>query len=735
MSAEGARVRPRLALPVAAISLSAFLLFSLELYAGRVVLPVFGGSPAVWTTALCFFTGVVFLGYLWSHLLVTRLPWRVARLVQLALVAAALASVAFAPRDLVPLRLTTLPPAVNVLVVLGAIVGVPAFLLSTTTPLVSARFAARGDDPWWLYAASNAASLGGLLAYPLLIEPRVPLSVQRLGSTALLGVLAALLGWLLLADRPSAVVAVPEPRPEPLSRARQLLWLFAACMPAGLLSATTTRLAVDHASAPLLWIGPLGVYLGSFVIAFSERGRRMLPLAQRLVPAAATLLWIVYVARVDWPVLVLVPLLLGSYGVIAVAIHGRLAEDRPAEAHLTRFYLWVSAGGVLATGFVALAAPVLFNDVYEYPLLLVGGLVALALLQPRSARGPRVPGATTRAAASRLMPLLAVALPVLALMAATPGPGAAFVGVLFVLGAVAVMLGTSARALAVTTTAAIVLASLLFAPHPVERVRSFFGITDIVTAADGAAYAEIHGTTLHGLQYTDERASEPTAYFARSGPLGQVIADLDSRVPEHASLGVVGLGIGTIASYTRPGDTLAYFEIDQLVVDLARDTRYFTYLADSPAQPEVLLGDGRLLLAEQPAERFDLLVLDAFSSDAVPTHLLTREAMQTYLRTLRPHGIIAFQLTNRHFDLVGAVASTARSLGLEARTASFVPDGEGDVLALPSTWLVVGHAEDVARFDALGWEEAPTGPVLTDDYPDVTRLLKDLWKPAERPVI
>jgi hypothetical protein len=334
MSAEGARVRPRLALPVAAISLSAFLLFSLELYAGRVVLPVFGGSPAVWTTALCFFTGVVFLGYLWSHLLVTRLPWRVARLVQLALVAAALASVAFAPRDLVPLRLTTLPPAVNVLVVLGAIVGVPAFLLSTTTPLVSARFAARGDDPWWLYAASNAASLGGLLAYPLLIEPRVPLSVQRLGSTALLGVLAALLGWLLLADRPSAVVAVPEPRPEPLSRARQLLWLFAACMPAGLLSATTTRLAVDHASAPLLWIGPLGVYLGSFVIAFSERGRRMLPLAQRLVPAAATLLWIVYVARVDWPVLVLVPLLLGSYGVIAVAIHGRLAEDRPAEAHL-----------------------------------------------------------------------------------------------------------------------------------------------------------------------------------------------------------------------------------------------------------------------------------------------------------------------------------------------------------------------------------------------------------------
>ncbi|MDO8846863.1 MAG: fused MFS/spermidine synthase [Coriobacteriia bacterium] len=727
-------MRPRVALPVAATALSAFLLFALELYAGRIVLPVFGGSPAVWTTALCFFTGAVFLGYLHAHLLVTRMQWRTARVIQLVVVGVALASAALAPEDLAQLRVSGMPPALNVLLVLAAIVGLPAFLLATTTPLVSARFAARGDDPWWLYAASNAASLGGLLAYPLLIEPWMPLSAQRTGALALLGVLAALLCWLLISD--ASGPALPEhAAAPPLPRKRQLIWLLAACMPAGLLSATTTLLATDHASAPMLWIGPLGVYLGSFIVAFSARGRRILPLAERLVPAAVTLLWIAYVARIDWPVLVIVPMVLLSYGVLAVAVHGRLAEDRPGEEHLTRFYLWVSAGGVLATGFVALAAPVIFEDVFEYPLLLIGALVAIAALTPHAPSGVRVPGATLRAAGARLLPLLAFGLVVLATMAPAAGPGPAFVGILLVLGAIAVVLGTSPRALAISTVSAIAVALLLFAPHPVERVRSFFGVTDIIEAADGAAFAEIHGTTLHGLQYRDERASEPTAYFVREGPLGDVMADLQQQHSEGADIGVVGLGVGTIAAYARPNDSLTYFEIDQTIVDLARDDRYFTYLADAATEPEVLLGDGRLLLAESPSGQFDLLILDAFSSDAVPTHLLTREAMDTYARTLRPGGMIAFQLTNRHFDLVGAVAETARSVGLDARTKSFEPGSGDDVVALPSTWLVVGDSEDVSRLDALGWDPAPDGPVLTDDYHDVRRLLKNAWRPAPRPII
>ena len=313
--------------------------------------------------------------------------------------------------------------------------------------------------------------------------------------------------------------------------------------------------------------------------------------------------------------------------------------------------------------------------------------------------------------------------------------GSAFVGIMLALGAIAVLLGTSPRALAISTVSAIGVALLLFAPHPVERVRSFFGVTDVIEAADGAAFAEIHGTTLHGLQYRDARGSEPTAYYVREGPLGDVMTDLQARHPEGAEIGVVGLGVGTIAAYARPDDSLTYFEIDQTIVDLARDDRYFTYLASAATQPEVLLGDGRLPLAESPAGKFDLLVLDAFSSDAVPTHLLTREAMGAYIRTLRPGGIVAFHLTNRHFELVGAVAETARSVGLDVRTKSFEPGTDGDVVALPSTWLVIGHAEDVSRLDALSWDPAPDGPVLTDDYPDVTRLLKDVWRPAPRPII
>lgn len=727
-------MRTRLALPVAATAVSAFLLFTLELYAGRVVLPVFGGSPAVWTTALCFFTTVVFLGYLYAHLLITRATWRLARWIHLVLVVAALAAAAFAPHDLLALRSPGLAPALNVLVVLAAIAGLPAFLLATTTPLVSARIAAQGEDPWWLYAASNAASLGGLLAYPLLIEPWLALSAQRIGAATLLGLLAVLLAAVLLARSEAPRERALETSPK-LAMRRQLVWLLAACMPAGLLSATTTLLTTDHASAPWLWIGPLGVYLGSFVVAFSERGRRFLPLAERLVPAAATLLWVAYVARVDWPVLVVVPMVLLAFAVIAIAVHGRLALDRPAEAHLTRFYLWVSAGGGLATAFVALLAPLVFEDVYEYPLLLVGALGALATLTPPAERGDRMPRAALQAAAGRLAPLLALGLVVLATLAPAPGPSATFVAVLLVLGAVAVALGTSPRALTLTTAVTIGLALLVFAPHPVERVRSFFGVTDIVESPDGEAFAEIHGTTLHGLQYRDARASEPTAYFVREGPLGDILAEVQTENAEGADIGVVGLGIGTIAAYARPADALTYLEIDQTIVDLARDERYFTYLSEAATTPEILLGDGRLLLAEWPAGSLDLLVLDAFSSDSVPTHLLTREAMATYARALRADGVIAFQLTNRHFDLVGAVGATAHDVGLEARTRSFEPALGGELSALPSTWLVVGSAERMERFDALGWEPVPDGPVLTDDYPDVTRLLKDVWRPAERPRI
>lgn len=720
---------------IAAIGLSAFLLFTLELLTGRLVLPTFGGSPAVWTTSLCFFAAIVFLGYAYAHVVATRLSHRHGGMVHMALVGATLIATVLVPRSLAALRFPALPAAINVLLVLVAISGAPAFLLSTTTPLLSSWFSKRGGDPWWLYAVSNGASLVGLIAYPLIIEPTIPLSGQRLLVFALLVLLAVALALVVAGARRFPVAArkpvpdVAEPASPRPSRRRQALWLFAASVPAGLLAATTTHLATDHTSTPLLWIGPLGIYLASFVVAFSARGRRALPIFDRLIPAAATLMWVPYVARgVSWPVTVLVPLLLCSFGVLAVAIHGRLALDRPGEEHLTRFYLLVSAGGLVATAFVALVAPVVFNDVYEYPILLVAGLVALALLPGPGRRGVTSrPGAALREAGKRLAPYLAVGVALVAVsVAVSSWASGIFVAVVVFVGAQVIIIGRSAKSLAVGTMLAILLLTSLYAPSRLTIVRTFFGVTEVREDLRGAAHTEIHGTTLHGLQFQDPRRDEPTSYFVATGPLGDVMRDMRTRLPAGAAIGVVGLGVGTIAAYERPSDSMTYFEIDQAIVDLARDPRYFTYLRDAPNPPRIVMGDGRLSLAAARADSFDVLVLDAFSSDAVPAHMLTREAMRTYVRDLRPSGVIVFQLTNRHFDLVPAVASTARSIGLGARVRDFTPGAadRGRLAAQPSRWVVVGRPGDVARFDAAGWSEPPAGPVLTDDFSDVMWLLR-----------
>lgn len=708
---------------IAAIGLSAFALFTLELLAGRLVLPIFGGTPSVWTTALCFFTAVVFAGYAYAHWIATRLGQRIGGAVHVVFAVIVAVVTLTAPRDLGGLRFPGVDPALNVLALLAIVAGPPAVLLATTTPLLSAWFSGRGRDPWWLYAVSNGASLAGLLAYPFLIEPFLPLSTQRAALGWLLAIFAVLLAGVAATAPPGTRATRPQlvtPRP-PLRRIAA--WVFAAAVPAGLLSATTTAIATDQVSTPLLWVGPLAIYLGSFVVAFSERGRRVLPLAEKLVPAAVTVMWVPFVARASWPVPVLLTALLGAFAVIAVAVHGHLALSRPDESHLTGFYLAVSGGGLIATAFVALVAPALFSGVWEFPILLVAALVALAML-PGPAWPPTAgPGGTLRAAGRRLLPF-AVAGALLLLTA--PKASAPFVGIVVALGALVIAVGSGPRGLGIATGVAIVTLTLMFSPPYLLRVRTFFGITEIRSAENGSAVSEIHGTTLHGLQFTDERRVEPTAYFVRSGPLGDVFADLATRRPEGADIGVVGLGVGTIAAYERPSDTMTYFEVDRAVIDLAHDRRYFTYLADAPSAPRIMLGDGRLSLAAMPARSFDLLVLDAFSSDAVPAHLLTREAMQAYVRVLKPGGVLVFQLTNRHFDLTPAVAETAGSIGLAARTRAYAPDvAESDRLAaLPSRWLVAGADEAMARFDEVGWQTPADGPVLTDDYTSILQLLR-----------
>lgn len=574
---------------------------------------------------------------------------------------------------------------------------------------------------------------GGLLAYPFLIEPTIPLSSQRLLLTVGIGLLVAMLLVIVVRSLRSAPPGLltdsdEPPAAPPLGLWRPLRWLVAAFVPAGLLSATTAFLATDLVSAPLIWVGPLAIYLASLAVAFSARGRRILPIVEWLVPAAATLLWVPFIVQTGWPIIGLLLLIFISYGILATALHGRLALDRPDERHLTLFYLVLSAGGLLATAFVALVAPLIFDTIYEYPLLLVAGIAALAILPgPEAAsRRPGVEGLAINAV-RRLAPLSAIGVLVVLVVAHDQPNTARGVAGMIAIGAVVVALAARPAILAAGTAAIIVALSIFSARTDLAvRVRTFFGVIEVTYDLEALARTEYSGTTLHGVQFLDARSREPTTYYVRSGPLGDAFDDLRARTTTP-SVAVVGLGTGTTAAYSQAGDTFAFYEIDQAAIDIATNPALFTYVSDAPVPIRIVLGDARLSLAAEPDASVDLLVLDAFSSDAVPAHLLTREAMAEYRRVLRPGGIAIFHLSNRYYDLSPAVASTAESIGLGSLSLGYLPGpaNEASLAAKATEYVIVGAPADVARFSDIGWvTQTQPGPILTDDFFDTLRLLR-----------
>lgn len=442
------------------------------------------------------------------------------------------------------------------------------------------------------------------------------------------------------------------------------------------------------------------------------------------VPAAAALLWIPWTMGSIWPVIATLLVEFGAFFVLAVAIHGRLAGDRPDASQLTRFYLVIAAGGMLATAFVALVAPSIFPAIYEYPILIVAGLVALAILPNPGARPVSLrPRPLLRDALERLIPYV-VATVVLAFIISRGSLDA--VGPLLGIFAVAgytIAIAIWPAVLPVSTALAIVLLTLSSPTQAIYQTRTFFGVIRVGTA--GVENREYSGTTLHGAQYRDDRRTIPTTYYVTTGPLGQVFDRVRANA-KRPSIGVVGLGVGTTAAYERDIDKFTFFEIDKAVVDIARDPRYFTYLTDAPRTPRIVLGDGRLSLAAEPAGSYDLIILDAFSSDAVPVHLLTREALATCARTLRPGGLVLYHLTNRYYELSPAVMSTARSLGFSALATFYDPSAgvRESLEATGSTWVIVGSAAAVKPFAAQGWSDRAPGPVLTDDFSDLLRMLR-----------
>ena len=736
------------------IGLSAFLLFSVEPLVGRLVLPVFGGTPGVWTTALFFFQAVLLAGYLYGHVSITRLG-RWGPPVHLALAGLGFIALVVAPGRIADLRIEALSPSLDLLRILFVLIGLPAFILTTTTPLVSGWFEAarseRDGDPYWLYALSNGGSLLALLAYPLLIEPRIGLGTQRslwtIGYAGLV-VLLALAGTRAMpalvergqaaartaATTFSGLTATAVAPAQAIDWPRRLRWLLLAAIPSGLLSAVTTFIATDLVSAPLLWVVPLAIYLTSFIVAFSPRGGRIVRLAVLSAPAMITLMWVPYGSAGGWPILALLVVELVAFGIVAIALHGQLAQDRPDPAHLTEFYLILSAGGALASAFVALVAPQVFPNVWEYPILLVGALVALALVAPGPMRRRRDATRTgldfspfVSGFRERVGPYLVGAGLLTAVLVITHAPVTERAVHWLLVGGLILAVGARPWFLAIATAFVLGLATFVLQP-PVEfRARSFFGVTEVLLPGDGKVAILMNGTTVHGTQYTDPaRRRTAGTYYGTAGPAGDIFS-LDAQRPGARDIAVVGLGAGTLASYVDARTRMTFFEIDPVVISVAEDPRLFSYLEDAPTKPRVVEGDARLSLAAQATGSYEMVVLDAFSSDAIPVHLLTVEAIDEELRTLKPDGVIAFHISNRYYDLSAPIAAALDRLGLTSlERAGGPPLATSTSTDIPSRWLVASRdPARLAAFRDLGWiVAAPADHPFTDDYADLLTYLR-----------
>jgi hypothetical protein len=649
--------------------LGAALAFLLEPLIAKMLLPSFGGTAAVWTTALVFFQAALVAGYAVAHVSLKALGVRRHTLLQIAVVAVALAALPVAapgwtrPSDGAPVALW-------LVLVLTAAVGLPFIALATNGPTIQRWYAelpiAGAAEPYRLFAASNAGSLVGLIAYPTLVEPNLDLPDQArwwaLGYVAFVALSVACAIVLRRAIRgtsgppakPETTDTDQEPPPRqrsdpPITARRRARWILLAAVPTALLVGVTSHLSTDVAAVPLLWIVPLAIYLVTLVLAFA----RSSPMGDRpaalLLPVAAVLVGLSFSGLIVRPIALVFLIHLATLFLAGLALGGRLAGDRPSASHLTEYALLVAVGGALG----GLAAGILGPLVFPVPLEEQIALVVALLL---------VPGIGPLAGHRRVA-------------------SAGVVGALLAL-------------------------ALVTAPPALLTERTFYGTYRVVEPSP-ARHVLYSGTTVHGMQVlTPEGASVPRSYYYRGGPLGQVLTAMLAD-PRPVRIGAVGLGTGAVAAYGRPGDRIEFIEIDPAVVAIARDPRLFTYLTDSRAAVDVVVADGRLALEQTAPASFDVLILDAFSSDAVPVHLLTTEAFATAMATVRPRGVIAVHVSNRYLDLEPVVAAAARDLGLVA-IAGLDLEPSTTEGADASEWVIVARSyADVADLaSGLDWRTA-----------------------------
>lgn len=762
---EDPRLTAVLLLHALTLFVGAALLFAMQPMVGKMILPLLGGTPAVWSTCMVFFQAALLGGYAYAHASAARLtPSRQALLHVLALAL----PLAVLPLGVNPrlLRGGEADPVLDVLTLLSLSVGLPFLVVSATAPLLQQWFSRTGHpaarDPYFLYAASNLGSMLALLGYPTLVEPRLPLQGAGwltqtglwsvgYGALAVLIAVCALIQWRSQAAPPDAEIASPEPRP---GGRRRLRWIALAFVPSSLLLGATTYVTTDLAAVPLLWVLPLALYLLTFILAFGRWPRVL----HRVVVALTLplVLAVIFLMVSAWPeriwVIVLWHFVL--LFVVALGCHGALALDRPAPRHLTEFYLLISVGGVLGGLFNALLAPLAFPSLIEYPLVMVLAGVVLAAPAPRPGPG-RAIGLAALAVALALAlysesARLRVDFTFMVRVLEWSGtrvfewldPAERLLNKLLVYGpplALAWLLRRRPLHLGAALAGILLVAGFVDARNSeqIRQSRSFFGVVRISRDRDAKGYTELrHGTTLHGRQSLEPaRREEPLSYYQRKGPVGQLFAELDRR-PGARRMGVIGLGTGTLAAYARPADRTTFYEIDRLVRDLAFDPRYFTYTADAGARGaglRVELGDARVRLEavrrERPEERYDVILVDAFSSDAIPVHLLTREAMRLYFDVLGPRGIVAVHISNRYLRLEPVVANLAADGGY----AGLLQHGTaGDVRgAVEASWaLLARRPEDFGELASdPRWTASPLDPdprvgVWTDDFHNVLSVFK-----------
>src|SRR5919112_1000461 len=770
----------------ATIFISAALLFLVEPMFAKFVLPSFGGTPAVWTGSMMFFQATLLVGYLYVHATTTWLGARRQAILHLVVVLSPLLVLPLAVPGEEWAPSSQANPIFLLLGLLAISVGLPFFAISTTNPLVQ-RWLADTDhpaarDPYFLYRASNLGSVIGLLGYPLLVEREFTLSNQGIWWSVGYGLLVVLVfaSAIMLWRSNPAPAQEQEEKPESLSGdpvsgggspqtadpsleapagrlsgrptwLRRARWVGLTFVPSSLMLGVTAFVTTNISPVPLLWVIPLSLYLFSFVIVFSPSQRmpdavhKAMVAALPLVIAFLVITWLTNILRNPYWALILVHF--AGFFVITMVLHGEVGRDRPPARHLTEFYLWVSVGGVLGGVFNALIAPVAFDTVIEYPLMIImaclflpGLLLARLVAGERDGRDEARRGDEEERMTSsgsgrgrQLSLVLDIVLPLAlgGLMVALgfavdegtfdsifdrPTVWQLFIG----LGAGLACLWfayISSRPIRFGLGIAALIVAVTFANGETSLFedRSFFGVYRVT--GDEQRHTLIFGNTNHGAQAFGTNPPVPTTYYDNTGPVGQAFDALPEEVTSRPA--VIGLGTGTMACYNKAGQQMTFYEIDPLIENVARNESLFTYLRDCPGQNEVVLGDARLSLTEAPDEEYGIIVADAFSSDAIPVHLMTREAIDLYFDKLQENGVLLVHISNRHLDLEPVLGNVAQDAGLACRGQEDIEEGSPGKFV--SHWVVIARdAGDLGSMAENGrWQSCQLDPdtaVWTDDY-------------------